>query len=113
MQPKEVEEKGSESMVTKVSGTAAIYAWSLSLDRTSKISIRQQVLRSWNYSSEKRLKISHIFVDLSTSESLAERMNFQRMVKEARAGRFDLIVLLRLEYFCRSQAELIAATRAL
>jgi DNA invertase Pin-like site-specific DNA recombinase len=96
-------------MRTKVSDTGAIYAGSLPLDSTFKISITEQVLRSWNCSSEQGLKISHIFVDLSTSESLAERMNFRRMVKEARAGRFDIIVLLRLEYFCRSQAELIAA----
>jgi hypothetical protein len=35
------------------------------------------------------------------------------MVKEARAGKFDIIVLYGVRYFCSSQAELIAAKESL
>ena len=35
------------------------------------------------------------------------------MVKEARAGKFGIIVLCGLEYFCSSQVELIAAKESL
>lgn len=96
-------------MVSKVYDTVAIYAGAVPSDCTFKISIRQQVLRSWNYSCKQKLKVSHIFVDQSTGESLTERVNFRRMVKEARARSFDLVVLVGLRYFCRSQAELMAA----
>jgi hypothetical protein len=91
----------------------AIYAGTPPLDHSFKISIRQQVLRSWNYSCEERLKVSHIFVDQSTSESLAERPNFRQMANEARARMFDIIIFCGLEYFCSSQAELIAAKKSL
>lgn len=97
----------------KPSDTAAIYAGALPFDCSFKISIRQQVLRSWNYSSEQGLKVSHIFVDRSTTKSLAERTNFWSMVKEAKAGRFDNIIVCGLEHFCSSQAELVAAKESL
>jgi hypothetical protein len=100
-------------MRKRTSGTAAIYAGAPPADRNVKISIRQQVSLSWNYISEQRLKISHIFVDQSASEGLASRTNFQHMVKEARAGKFGIIVLCGLEYFCSSQVELIAAKESL
>jgi hypothetical protein len=35
------------------------------------------------------------------------------MVKEAKAGRFDNIIVCGLEHFCSSQAELVAAKESL
>jgi hypothetical protein len=91
----------------------ALYAGAPLLEHSFKISLRQQVLRSWNYSCDQRLKVSHIFVDQSTSESLAERPNFRQMINDARARMFDIIVFCGLEYLCSSQAELTAAKKSL
>ncbi|MCJ7635420.1 recombinase family protein [Candidatus Bathyarchaeota archaeon] len=93
--------------------TVAIYAGAQLLDHSFKISIRQQVFHCWNYSSERRWKVRYIFVDQSRSERLAERTNFRHMVKEAKAGKFAIIILYGVRYLCSSQADLRAAEESL
>jgi DNA invertase Pin-like site-specific DNA recombinase len=93
--------------------TAAIYAGAPCLHHRFKISIRQQVIHCWNYSSERKWKVRYIFVDQNRSESLAERANFRRMVKEAKAGKFNVVVLYEVRYLCSSQTDLRTAEESL
>ena len=42
-----------------------------------------------------------------------DRTNFQKMVKEARTGKFDIVVLCKLEQLCSSPSDLANAAESL
>ena len=92
--------------------TAAIYAGS-TLSRDFGISITQQVSECWNFCSERGWKIEYVFIDLGENGDLISRRNFREMIREARIGRFDRIVLCCLNYPCSSKTDLMQAERAL
>jgi DNA invertase Pin-like site-specific DNA recombinase len=90
--------------------TAAIYASSSLSKPKSDVGIRKQVLDCWNFSSERGWKVKHVFIDLSENRSLMDRTNFQKMIKEARTGKFDFVVLCKLEDLCGSPSDLADVT---
>lgn len=93
--------------------TAAIYAGSASSIRSSGISIKKQVANCWNFSSERGWKVKHIFIDLGGNRSLTGRTNFQKMIKEARTGKLDLVVFCKLEDLCGSPSDVTDVTELL
>jgi DNA invertase Pin-like site-specific DNA recombinase len=93
--------------------TVAIYAGAPLTDSSFAESIGQQVGCCWNYSVKRKWKVVHIFVDQGRKESLVRRRNFRNMVKKAKTGSFNNIVLYRLGYFCESQADVVSAEKLL
>jgi site-specific DNA recombinase len=93
--------------------TAAIYAGSSSSIRSYDISIKKQVIDCWNFSSERGWKVKHVFIDFGESRSLMDRTNFQKMIKEARTGKFDFVVLCKLEDLCGSASDFADVTELL
>jgi DNA invertase Pin-like site-specific DNA recombinase len=93
--------------------TASIYAGSSSSIRSFDISIKKQVNNCWNFSCERGWKVKHVFIDVGEYRSLMDRTNFQKMIKEARTGKFDFVVLCKLEDLCGSPSDLPDVTELL
>jgi hypothetical protein len=98
---------------TTTCSAVAIYAGPLSLRRSVRISVKEQVTRCWNFSNKQGWKVASIFVDQMEKDRLVRRTNFRTMLEEARTGNFATVIFCRLEYFCGSQADFIAAEKSI
>lgn len=97
----------------KLYTTAAIYAASSSSSRRSNVSIKKQVIDCWHCSNERGWKVEYVFIDLGENRYLMNRTNFRKMIKGARTGKFDIVVLCKLENLCSSLADLVNTKKSL
>ena len=91
----------------------AIYVGSPASSRRANAGFRKQVIDCWNFSDERGWKVAKIFVDLAQRSNLMNRTNFQKMLYEAKIGKFDVIVFCRLENLCSSSSDLADVTQLL
>jgi site-specific DNA recombinase len=92
---------------------AAIYARTSSPNQRFNYSIKEQVSSCWKHCDQRGWIVRHVFIDEGESGGTTQRPKFQKMLENAHAGRFDVIVFWKLDRFCRSLVDLVNIERAL
>jgi hypothetical protein len=75
---------------------AAIYARTNPLDRKFHVNVQTKVRNCCDYCVEKGWKVAYIFVDQDESQEKTGKLNFERMMRKAKSGDFDVIVFWKL-----------------
>jgi len=91
---------------------AAIYARISSPNQKSNYSINEQIGRCREYISQRGWFTRYIFFDEESGGTI-ERPKFQSMLERAKSGCFDVIVVWKLDRFCRSLVDLVNVEKAL
>lgn len=109
--PNEVPDDSTESdeSVSK----AAIYARTSSSKPEFHYSINEQVSRCWDRCTENDWDVVYVFTDEAETGTDTDRPEFQRMLKRARDGAFDIVVFWKLDRFCRSLTDLVKTEETL
>jgi len=92
---------------------AAIYARTSGYNQKNNYSINEQIACCRNYIDQKGWTTHYLFFDEAEGGSTIERPKFQSMLERARAGCFDVIVVWKLDRFCRSLVDLVNVEKAL
>ncbi len=92
---------------------AAIYARISSSNQKNNYSINEQIACCRKYISQRSWATHYLFFDEAEGGGTIERPKFQSMLERARAGCFDVIVVWKLDRFCRSLVDLVNVERAL
>jgi site-specific DNA recombinase len=92
---------------------AAIYARISSSNQKNNYSINEQIACCRNYISQRGWTTQYLFFDEAEGGGTIERPKFQSMLERARAGCFNVIVVWKLDRFCRSLVDLVNVERAL
>jgi site-specific DNA recombinase len=92
---------------------AAIYARISSSNQKNNYSINEQIACCRKYIDQKGWITHYLFFDEAEGGSTVERPKFQLMLEKAKAGCFDVIVVWKLDRFCRSLVDLVNVERAL
>lgn len=103
-----VESKTGQSAIR-----AAIYARISSANQKNNYSINEQIACCRKYIDQKGWTVHYLFFDEAEGGSSIERPKFQSMLERARAGCFDVIVVWKLDRFCRSLVDLVNVEKAL
>jgi len=92
--------------VSKSSPTrAAIYARVSTTDQTTKNQVRQLT----SYCENRGLKVMEVFEDTGISGSQDSRPGLDALMKQARQGKYDAVVVWKFDRFARSTAHLLQA----
>ena len=96
-----------ETMSTYIEETAAYVRVSSQEQKLHGLSIEAQKQKLVEYAEKHNLKIVEWYMDegVSATRPIAKRPELQRMVHDARKGRFKRIIFIKLERFFRSVAE--------
>lgn len=81
---------------------AVIYA-RYSSDRQNEQSIAGQVEVCTEWAKNNDVEIMHIYHDEALSGKTDKRPDFQRMIKDAKSGKFDYILVYKLDRFARNR----------
>jgi len=92
---------------------AAIYARISSPNQRSNYSINEQIACCRKYVDQRGWITHYIFFDEGESGGTVRRPKFQLMLEKAKIGCFDVIVVWKLDRFCRSLVDLVNVERAL
>ena len=92
---------------------AAIYARSSSFNLKTNYSINEQIACCRKYVDQRGWATHYLFFDEAESGGTIERPKFQSMLERAKSGCFDVIVVWKLDRFCRSLVDLVNVERAL
>lgn len=92
---------------------AAIYARISSYNQKHNYSIGEQISCCKNYINQKGWTTHYLFFDEAEGGSTIERPRFQSMLEKAKLGCFDVIVVWKLDRFCRSLVDLVNVEKAL
>lgn len=82
--------------------TAVIYA-RYSSDRQNEQSIAGQIEACTEWAKNNNIKIVHIYHDEALSGKTDKRPDFQRMISDAKSGKFDYIIVYKLDRFARNR----------
>ena len=96
-----------ETMSTYIEETAAYVRVSSQEQKLHGLSIEAQKQKLVEYAEKHNLKIVEWYMDegVSATRPIAKRPELQRMVHDARKGRFKRIIFIKLDRFFRSVAE--------
>ena len=83
-----------------ISNTAAINARYSSTNQREE-SIEAQVRACQEYAKRNGLIIVEIYADLAKTGTNAEREEFQRMIADSAAGKFEYVIVHKLDRFSR------------
>jgi len=92
---------------------AAIYARISSFNQKTNYSINEQIACCRAYADQRGWITHYLFFDEAEGGSTVERPKFQLMLEKAKSGCFDVIVVWKLDRFCRSLVDLVNVERAL
>lgn len=92
---------------------AAIYARTSGYNQKNNYSINEQIACCRTYIDQKGWATHYLFFDEAEGGSTIERPKFQLMLEKAKSGCFDVIVVWKLDRFCRSLVDLVNVERAL
>lgn len=92
---------------------AAIYARISSPNQKYNYSINEQIACCKEYIAQRGWTTHYLFFDEAESGGTIERPKFQAMLERAKCGCFDVIVVWKLDRFCRSLVDLVNVERAL
>jgi len=87
--------------------TAAIYARVSSALQDIENSIQAQVKACQKYSQKENLEIYDIYSDRAESGRTSERPEFQRMIKDAKDKKFQVILIHKLDRFARNREDAV------
>jgi site-specific DNA recombinase len=94
------------------SRTAAVYARYSSHNQREE-SIEAQVRACENYARSKGLNIVATYIDQAKTGTNVERENFQRMINDSGKGRFQFLILHKLDRFSRDKFDAVTFKRKL
>ena len=92
---------------------AAIYARTSGYNQKNNYSINEQIACCRTYIDQKGWTTHYLFFDEAEGGSTIERPKFQSMLEKAKLGCFDVIVVWKLDRFCRSLVDLVNVEKAL
>lgn len=92
---------------------AAIYARTSGYSQKNNYSINEQIACCRKYIEQKGWVTHYLFFDEAEGGSTIERPRFQSMLEKANSGCFDVIVVWKLDRFCRSLVDLVNVEKAL
>ena len=92
---------------------AAIYARTSGYSQKNNYSINEQIACCRTYIDQKGWATHYLFFDEAEGGSTIERPKFQLMLDRAKSGCFDVIVVWKLDRFCRSLVDLVNVEKAL
>ena len=92
---------------------AAIYARISSSNQKNNYSINEQIACCRKYINQRGWTTNYLFFDEAEGGSTIERPKFQSMLERAKSGCFDVIVVWKLDRFCRSLVDLVNVEKAL
>ncbi len=91
---------------------AAIYA-RFSSDNQRDESIDAQLRACNKYAEENALLVTHIYEDRAKTGTNDDRPDFQRMIKDAKANKFSVLIIHKLDRFSRSKYDSVYYKREL
>jgi site-specific DNA recombinase len=92
---------------------AAIYARVSSSNQKNNYSVNEQIACCRKYIEQRSWITCYLFFDEAGGGSTIERPRFQSMLEKAKSGCFDVIVVWKLDRFCRSLVDLVNVERSL
>jgi site-specific DNA recombinase len=92
---------------------AAIYARVSSPNQKTNYSINEQIACCRKYIDQRGWTTHYLFFDEAEGGGTIERPKFQSMLERAKSGCFDVIVVWKLDRFCRSLVDLVNVEKAL
>ena len=95
-----------------ISNTAAIYARYSSTNQREE-SIEAQIRACQDYAKRNGLVIVEIYADLAKTGTNAEREEFQRMIADSAAGKFEYVIVHKLDRFSRDRYDSVVYKRKL
>ena len=95
-----------------ISNTAAIYARYSSTNQREE-SIEAQIRACQDYAKRNGLVIVDIYTDSAKTGTNAEREEFQRMIADSATGKFEFVIVHKLDRFSRDRYDSIAYKRKL
>ncbi|MDW8396879.1 MAG: recombinase family protein, partial [Anaerolineae bacterium] len=87
--------------MNQIQTPAAIYVRVSSEEQTDGHSLDEQQLRCREFCQRRGYHIVAEYVEVESAKNIADRPQFQRMIADARAGRFRVIVCHKLDRFSR------------
>ena len=102
----------SARRVKPVSNTAAIYARYSSTNQREE-SIEAQVRACQDYAKKNGLVIVDTYADLAKTGTNAEREEFQRMIADSATGKFEFVIVHKLDRFSRDRYDSVVYKRKL
>jgi len=91
----------------------AIYARTSGYNQRNNYSINEQIACCRTYVERRGWVMHYLFFDEAEGGGTIERPKFQLMLEKAKLGCFDVIVVWKLDRFCRSLVDLVNVERAL
>jgi DNA invertase Pin-like site-specific DNA recombinase len=91
----------------------AIYVGTLAGAHRFDVNFRRDLINCWNFCEKKGWKVAKVFVDLAERNNLINRKNFQEMIREARTGKFDVVIFCSLKDLCNSPSDFADVTQLL
>jgi DNA invertase Pin-like site-specific DNA recombinase len=82
-----------------------LYARVSTIDQT----VRNQVPELRRYVDQRNWTVAETYVDEGVSGTVATRPALDKLMKDARAGKFDAVIVVRFDRFARSTTHLLAA----
>jgi site-specific DNA recombinase len=92
---------------------AAVYVRVSSPNQKYNYSINEQIACCRNYIRQRGWTTQYLFIDEAESGGTVQRPKFQSMLERAKSKCFDVIVVWKLDRFCRSLVDLVNVERAL
>ncbi len=93
--------------------TAAIYARTSSPNQRYNHSIGEQIDQSWKHCDQRDWIVNYTFIDECIGGGTIDRPKFQLMLEKAKHNYFDVIVVWKIDRFCRSLIDLMNVERKL
>ena len=106
-QSTDTQQQGEDDVV------AAIYVRTSSSSQRFGYSIDEQLDRCWCECEASGWTVRYVFVDEAESAKNTDRPQFQKMLKKAEANAFDVVVVWKLDRFCRSLVDLVKTEETL
>ncbi len=92
---------------------ASIYARTSSPNQRNNYSIDEQINECRKYCAQRGWPIRYVFVDHCQSGRSVDRPKFQLMLEKAKSREFAVIVVWKLDRFCRSLVDLVNVEKML
>jgi site-specific DNA recombinase len=92
---------------------AAVYARTSGYSQKNNYSINEQIACCRTYVEQRGWVINYLFFDEAEGGSTIERPKFQLMLEKAKLRCFDIVLVWKLDRFCRSLVDLVNIQRFL
>ena len=92
---------------------AALYCRTSSPNQRNNYSVDQQIEENWKYAKSRNWQVGFIYVDECKSGKTIDRPKFKLMIERARTKTFNVIIVWKLDRFCRSLVDLVNVEKEL